>query len=221
VGNRLIFVEGRSRDNDLRGIVISDRDDAARPYLVFAETGHFAVDEDESLVKIRLDHGDLHLDTPADDPESYRRIAFDSFEYSFALSELVGGAVAVPTAKEMSTAEVGRVVQRVRAGDSSGLVNDPIEYELQLHRRLALPFAPILFALIAVPLGVRQSRSGRAWGAFYCAGLAFGYYSLLSFSQTIARGESIPVALALWMPNLLLAAIAAALLRFEDRGAGA
>lgn len=221
VGNRLIFVQHRSRDNELRGVVISDRADPARPYLLFAERGQFSVDEARSVVNIRLQDGDLHLDSPADEPEAYRRVAFESFDYSFSLSEIVGGAVATPTAKEMSTAEVREVVRRTKAGDRSGLVSEPIEYELQLHRRLALPFAPLLFALIAVPLGVRRSRSGRAWGALHCALLAFGYYTLLSFSQGMARSESLPPALALWTPNLLLAAVAVALLRFERRGPGA
>jgi lipopolysaccharide export system permease protein len=218
VGTRLIFVEDRTRNNELRGVVISDRNDADRPYLLFAERGQFSVDEALSLVRLRLEDGDLHLDTPPGEPESYRRIAFESFDYSFSLAELVGGAVALPTAKEMATSDVREVVRRAKAGDASGLVNEPIEYELQLHRRLALPFAPLLFALIAVPLGTRKSRSGRTWGAFYCALLAFGYYALLSFSQGVARGESIPPALALWAPNGLLGVVAGALLYFDRRG---
>lgn len=218
VGQRMIFVRARNRDNELEGVVISDRQNAQQPYVLFAERGRFSVDEAAAMVMIQLENGDLHLDTPPDDPDGYKRVAFESFDYRFSLSELVGGAIAVPTAKEMRTRDVRDAVRRSRRGDLSGLVNPPIEYELQLHRRLALPFAPILFALIAVPLGVRRSRSGRASGALYCVALAFGYYSLLTFSQVVARNGWLPTGLALWTPNLLLGVIAAALIVLGRRG---
>lgn len=221
LGSRLIFVEERSRDNRLRGVVISDQSDGDRPYVIFAERGHFLLDEREGLVRIRLQDGDLHLESPPGDPASYQRVGFESFDYSFSITELVGGAIAIPTAKEMETSELRKVVARIAAGNEGGLVSDPIDYQLQLHRRLALPFAPLLFAVIAVPLGTRRSHSGRAWGALYCAILAFSYYALLTFSQVVARGEWLPAAIALWLPNTVLAVTAALLLVHAQRGPNA
>jgi LPS export ABC transporter permease LptF len=218
VGSRLIFVAKRTRDNELHSVVISDRSTPNRPFVVFAERGKFSLDQEQAIVRIELQQGDIHLESPEHDPDSYKLISFDSFDYRFSLSELVGGAVAVPTAKEMGTADLLGVVVRTAAGDSSGLVNEPIEYELQLQRRLALPFAPLFFAVTAVALGVRSSRGGTAWSAASCAVIAFGYYALLSFSQVIARDGWIPAAIALWLPNLLLASLAAALLLLERHG---
>ena len=82
VGNRLIFVQDRSRDNELRGVVISDRNDPARPYLLFAERGQFSVDEARSVVNIQLHDGDLHLDSPPDDCKSDHAAGFASVRLS-------------------------------------------------------------------------------------------------------------------------------------------
>ena len=48
--------------------------------------------------------------------------------------------------------------------------------------------------------------------------LAFAYYSLLSFSQEVARDQWLPASLALWVPNLLTAVAAAVLLLRARRG---
>ena len=91
-------------------------------------------------------------------------------------------------------------------------------FEIQWHRRIALGCAPIIFALLGIPLGLRRSRGARSWGLLLCAVVVFGYYSLLSFSQEIARAQWVPVPVALWLPNGLIAAAAAVLLLRERRG---
>ena len=88
-----------------------------------------------------------------------------------------------------------------------------------MHRRLALPVAPILFALVGAPLALRGRRGARSWGAFLCALVAFGYYAILTFCQYIALQGFFPVIPALWLPNAIFAGIAFFLLR-NARGFG-
>jgi lipopolysaccharide export system permease protein len=63
--------------------------------------------------------------------------------------------------------------------------------------------APLLFALIGVPLGIRTQRSGRGGG--FATGLVVFliYYLLLSFAETLAvEGGLNPVPI-IWAPNAL------------------
>ena len=39
IGDRVVFVRERTRDNRLRGILVSDRSDPRRPFFVLAEEG--------------------------------------------------------------------------------------------------------------------------------------------------------------------------------------
>ena len=79
---------------------------------------------------------------------------------------------------------------------------DWIEYQIELHRRFALPVACLMLAMVGIPLGIATRKGGRAAGyvnaifvAFFCYYLAF--VSLLG----LARQKTLPVPVALWLPN--------------------
>ena len=78
------------------------------------------------------------------------------------------------------------------------------KYEAQIQRRYAVPFAPIVFALVALPLSGIRMRGARAWGALL-SGLVVGcYYGLIGFSQYMVE-FGMPALIALWLPNLCFA----------------
>ena len=79
---------------------------------------------------------------------------------------------------------------------------DWIEYQIELHRRFAMPVACLMLAMVGIPLGIATRKGGRAAGyvnaifvAFFCYYLAF--VSLLG----LARQKTLPVPVALWLPN--------------------
>jgi lipopolysaccharide export LptBFGC system permease protein LptF len=84
----------------------------------------------------------------------------------------------------------------------------PEPYQLQMHRRFALPVAPIVFALVGVPLGQRRVRGARSFGAMLCVALAFAYYMLLSFAEFLGTDAGVPPAAAMWLPNVVFLALA-------------
>ena len=90
-------------------------------------------------------------------------------------------------------------------------------YEIQLQRRLALPAAPLLFALVGIPLGMRRSRGARSFGVLLCVILVFAYYAFLSAGTYFAEENLAPAWTALWIPNLLFAIVAVVLLRRARR----
>ena len=73
--------------------------------------------------------------------------------------------------------------------------------------RFALPVAPLLFALAAVPLALRGAPNSRAWGPVLSVILAFGYYAVLTFFQFLAREAWLTPLLAFWIPNVCLLAV--------------
>jgi lipopolysaccharide export LptBFGC system permease protein LptF len=97
-------------------------------------------------------------------------------------------------------------------------MRDPNEFRTQYHRRLALPFAPLLFAALGVSLGLRRTRGARSWGVLTCAALAAVYYTLLTFGEFLGESGAVPAGLALWIPNAAFAAAAVPLLRRAQRG---
>lgn len=218
LGSRVVFVGDRDRDNQLQQVMIWDESDRARPFYVFAEEGVYSFDPERAEVHLRLHNGDIHFAPSDPSDERYRRIVFEDFDYAFDVSEVFADWSSQLRPQEMGLEALREALDRVRAGDTRGLYRkEPISYEIQLHRRLALPGAPVVFALVGVPLALRRARGARSSGALLGGLLFFGYYALLRFGERVGADGVLPPLLAMWLPNLVFAALALALLRRTTR----
>ena len=214
-GQRVIFVSERSPDNTLAGVVISDLDENGQPFSVFAEKGTFAFDEEATAIRLTLRNGSIHLHPAAVDKERYKRISFEEFEYTFDVSAILSTAAHTERPREMKMARLYEIIASLKQGeelDPNLHERNPLDYFLQYHRRLALPLAPILFALAGVPLGLRRARGARSWGAMVSIILVFAYYMLLSFSEYLGEEGLVPIHIALWFPNVIFGVLALFLL---------
>lgn len=210
-GKRLLFVEDRNEALQLSGVVISDRTDEERPFAAFAESGAFAFDRDSAIVTLTLENGDIHFE-PADSGSSeYKRIAFGTARYTFDLSDVLGAGITRLRPPELDTSVLREVLQNFeREGKAPSwarvLQREP--YAIQLHRRWAVPVAPILFAFLGVALGLRRARGAKSWGVFLCVAIVFTYYTALSVGIYLAERGTVPAFVGLWIPNILMAGAA-------------
>ncbi|HEX4439182.1 MAG TPA: LPS export ABC transporter permease LptG [Thermoanaerobaculia bacterium] len=83
---------------------------------------------------------------------------------------------------------------------------------VEVHKKLAIPFACVAFAWVGIPLARRLRRGGR--GGSFAASLLIlvGYYILLTSGETWAQDGRLSPGVAMWLPNaalLLLGAVAA------------
>jgi lipopolysaccharide export system permease protein len=216
-GDVLVYVDGRGGDR-LQGIVLSDRSDPERPVIVFASEGRMAVDA-EGAITLALERGDIHLD---DASEREVRISFERFEYALDLSSLIGPD-GRKRASEMPFHELRETVSQLAVEEMphhAGYADDPIDYELELHRRLAAPVAPALFGLLGLPIGMRRARGARAFGALWCAAVAFSYYGAHIFFESLAERGLLSAPVARWLPIAGFAGLAAWLLQRARRVGG-
>ena len=220
VGERLLYVEKRDGEQRLEGIVIADRTDPKRPFIVFARSGEMRLDEESGQLLLGLESGDIHIEAGAGKDERYQHIAFGRFDYVIDIGMLLKSGWA-RRPKEMSLAELRETTRRVAAGDTEGLTlrEDPAKYALTLHQRFAAPLAPALFALVGVPLAMRRTRGARSLGVLWCAGLAFLYYMIAALSEFLCLQGWLEPWFAPQLPNLAFAAFGTLLL-FQARRAG-
>ena len=219
VGDRTLYVDEREGANRLRGVMIFDHSDPERPFLVFAEAGEMRLDEERAELLLSLERGDVHIESNHDDEGRYHRLGFDRLEYRLDVEQLMG-PIAAHRAREMTIPELRAVAARVAAGSTEKLRDPPASYAMNIERRYALPAAPALFALVGVPLGMQRKRGARSYGVILCALLAFGYYALVSFCESLANEKGLPPRLAAWLPNLAYAAVGTVLLLRARRSSG-
>lgn len=214
LGRRVLYVEHVDRENRLERVMISDRTDAKRHVLIFAESGRFSLDPEQGALRLRLDNGDIHLEPKYDDTERYRRIAFRRIDYEFDVEMMLTAAFGSLRPYDLTLAELREIVARAEAGDSLGDLaeKNADAYRIHIHRRFAIPVAPTLFALVGVLLGLRRIRGARSWGVLLCVGLTFVYYVLLEGGESLAMEGVLPAVAAVWLPNAVFAAAALLLL---------
>ena len=77
-----------------------------------------------------------------------------------------------------------------------------IEARIQLHRRVSLPLACIMLALVGIPLGVSSRKGGKSSGYVTALFLAFFCYHMASISLIgMAEQRALPPEAAVWTPD--------------------
>ncbi|NIM05874.1 MAG: LptF/LptG family permease, partial [Armatimonadetes bacterium] len=87
-----------------------------------------------------------------------------------------------------------------------GQERDASEFEVELPRRLALPFASLVFALIGTPLGMRSHRRSSSLGLAFTVLIVFFYYIVWNWLGVAAENGALAPAAAAWLPNIFFAA---------------
>lgn len=90
-------------------------------------------------------------------------------------------------------------------------------FELEAGKRFSMPFACLILALVAMPLGIQPPRAQKAWGAGLSSLLGLGvfitYFGIMSVGMALCEKGSISAFVALWLPNIILGIFAGILLQ--------
>jgi lipopolysaccharide export system permease protein len=112
--------------------------------------------------------------------------------------------------EDMSRAEISRILKTgVKATDTARYARLLVTY----HSKLARPWASLVFALLAIPLGIRPQRSSSGAGFGISIAIVFAFYVVTTVC--LAIGQSYPsTSLAMaWLPNIVFSLAGLALLR--------
>ena len=81
------------------------------------------------------------------------------------------------------------------------------KYLVEFHKKLAIPFACAVFALLGVPMAVTTSRSGKGISVSLAMGVYLVYYLCLVGGEKLSDRGLMDPAPAMWSGNLLLLVI--------------
>lgn len=194
------YDEGRQT---LKGVIIHDGRDPNRPMTIFASDGKIGGSTDRNDISFVLNNGSIHS---AGKGDQYRLVNFG--EYVMTIGGPGKGTAIGRNEPDMS---VGELWQQI--GNPATTQATRLKMQAELHSRFAFPFASIVFALLAMPFGLQNRRSGKSAGFAISIGILLAYYLMLSLLRTLAERGSIPPVVALWLPNIVFFAAGWFLLR--------
>ncbi|MEI6703041.1 MAG: LPS export ABC transporter permease LptF [Deltaproteobacteria bacterium] len=190
----------------LQGVIIHDGRNPERQMTIFARDGVVTGGFDRQLLRLSLKSGSIHA---AGKGNEYRLVTFGEYIMTVGAQ---GGAVALGRNElDMNVAEL-----RSQIADNATPLTTRMKMLSELHGRYAFPFASLVFAFIAVPLGIQNRRSGKSAGFSVSIGILLAYYLILSFFRTLAEKGGIPPFIALWLPNMVFLGIGWYLLRMSS-----
>ncbi len=212
----VVYVDKMETLDDMEGVFISDERTAKEPYAIVARRGRLLADPTSLSVTLAMQVGAIHS-LPRDD-QNYSTMSFDRGNLFLDISNaLIQNGPGGREYDEIGSGELYRELGRAR---SAGKPTREIESEL--HKRLSLPFACLLFGLIGAPLGMRRTRSGKSAGIVIALLVFLVYYVLLASGTNLSNTGKLPPVVAYWLPNVLMMAGAGLLVfkRGQERDLG-
>jgi LPS export ABC transporter permease LptG/LPS export ABC transporter permease LptF len=116
------------------------------------------------------------------------------------------------TEKTIATLQAD-IADKVRRKES------PHNEVMAIHAKFSIPTACLVFAVIALALGLRVARDGKLGGFVVGIGVIFTYYIAMFLAESLAKGHRIPAEYARWVPNLLLGPVGIVALVWRARHA--
>jgi len=194
----VIYVDKMESLDNMEGIFISDERSAKDPYAIVARKGKLIADPQSLNVTLEMKQGSIQA-LPRDD-QSYPTMSFESGNLYLDISHaLIRQSSAEKEVEEINSLELFRTLKRTAAAGGS-----VINMENELHKRLSIPFACLIFGLIGAPLGIRKSRSGKSAGIAIALLVFLIYYVVLAIGMNLSKTGQLAPALAYWIPNLIM-----------------
>lgn len=132
---------------------------------------------------------------------------------NFEIPEPPSAFLAAPgEAEEFSFAGLQRYITDLRRKGA-----DPSEYYVELHLKLAVPFASLVMVLIGIPLTIKGTRTSSLAGAVsFGLAIGFSYWMVLAFAKALGQNGALHPVVAAWAANGIFGFVGLFLFLGED-----
>ncbi|MEK6527778.1 MAG: LPS export ABC transporter permease LptF [Nitrospirota bacterium] len=185
----VIYVKEMAPNERFKGIFIYREGDTKEPLVILAKEGEIYSNPEEGVINLRMRNGKIH--TFSDKSSS---------EASFSKYDFVLTSIMEPE-RELKPSERG-IIELWKGR------RDSVLWMVELNRRLAIPFACLIFGFLGPALSTRIGKTGRLGGFSFSLAVLIFYYVLLIFGEGLAKAKKIPPIWGGWLPNVLFGAVA-------------
>ncbi len=208
MGGVILFVDELDADTGrMRNVMLAEEREKYGRKTIFASDGLVESNGDARKAYLKLHDGSLL--TYHASGKYHDKTDFDSLELNLDMADETG--VDLMASGGPSAMSLARLLEARREALARG--EPAIEETIELHRKLVLPAAALLLPFVGVPLGAVGRRGVKSRGMLLSTLVVLVYYLMLTGAVTIARERLLPVPVAMWLPDVLLALLAVVLFR--------
>jgi LPS export ABC transporter permease LptF/LPS export ABC transporter permease LptG len=184
------------------GVFLAGSNSSGSSSITLAQDAQIIEEPGSDRIQLHLGPGSAHDYDPRH-TETYLVTTFSASDISVDVTSAVAAHTGAPPVREESTPTL------LRATNGADWIAARVEFQ----RRIAFPFAAIVFALLGVPIGVRPRRGGRAAGLILTIALIGCYYLLYVYGDHMALQGKISPFIGVWGANIATGAFGLVFLR--------
>ena len=210
------------------------------PRTIIADEGQLTMMTQQNVLRLELWRGQIH-EADAKDPRTYHKMDFNTHVINLPLDPATVQTVQTQRGDREMTSKMmqGQIVQieqtiapvRTQLADSARLsvwqkeqfkqdihnkTSDIRRYQVEIQKKLAIPFACLVFVLLGVPLGSLTRRGSMGASIGMALGFFVLYYLALVGGEELADRQIVSPWLAMWTANITLGICGALLLLWQN-----
>ena len=178
-----------------KGVFLADLTDPSAPRISLAREG-LLVSQGPDTLDLHLTNGSTH-ETDPKNPDQYQISTFQTTDIPLQIPASQNNQEHEPTS--LSEIKFTELLSTAQTPDPISRRWHLIEY----HRRLALPTACIVLALVGIPLGLSSKKGGKSSGFVLTILLVFLYYSISLIGVSLARQGRLSPAIGVWLADFV------------------
>ena len=182
-----------------QGVYVSDMRHGDAPLTVVAKTGSLAAQPENMLITLTLADGTLHRAKE----NITQTIRFDRYQINLPIkapTEIGGTSIA-----EVGKSGLNQKQLLEQAASHGPKSTTGLSMLIEYHSRMALPVGGFILTLLGLPLAMLARPGRRPLGVPLGLLLFVIYYILFTAGRSSAESGHLPVAIGIWLTNLLIA----------------
>lgn len=232
IPNTVIFMKGMTPDRNWESVFIHSSDKPEEPRAIFARQGKLVFYPEMKRAVLELFNGVVHSYSLAE-PEKYGMTSFEHFEEEINVENFFASFSEKKRVREKDVEELMRDLKVIKA-DMAELAGEKeksaesasryfqrwkefLSYSVEVQKKVALPFACLIFGFLALPLGSSTKKGGRTSGYTISLGIILAYYILITAGEKTALDGKLSPFAGIWAPNIFFFLIGCYLLAASIR----
>ncbi len=217
IPSTVIFMKGMTQGRNWESVFVHLNNPPEEPRVIVANQGRLNFYPEIRRAVLELFDGAVHSYSLTE-PDKYGITSFKHFEEDINVENLFSTTSDKKRVREKDIQELIRDIQVIKK-DLAALGKETAETDrakysrvkrnyvshwVEIHKKFALPFACLIFGILALPLGVSTKKGGRTSGFTISLGIILLYYILITAGEQLAKDGNMAPFIGIWGANILL-----------------